>query len=296
MARSPERLSQPFVHRGDGGRAVFRHGDSVLAASSVASPARPESNEDALLVMPAGSRGVLLAVADGCGGMPAADRASAAAVAAMASSVGAASDADLTSAVLSGFDRANAAVADLRVGAGSTLTAVLVQDGCARVFHAGDSPAAIVGQRGAIRFATLSHSLVGFGVEAGLISAAEAQGHEDSGVVLNVLGFAEMFVHVGPPVRLRPMDTVLIASDGLSDNLTIEQISSACRVGGAAAALEALVGLASDAMTGSPAGHADDLSVALFRPTSRSDDERGASPATRSGRGGCAGGPRSGSV
>ncbi len=220
-------------------------------------------------MMPAGTDGVLLAVADGCGGMPAGDRASAAAISAVAAAVDDATDADLTSAVLAGFDRANAAVADLRLGAGSTLTVVLVHGGVARVFHAGDSPAAIVGQRGAVRFATLSHSLVGFGVEAGLITASEAHRHEDSGVVLNMLGFPEMFVHVGPPIELRPMDTVVVASDGLSDNLPIEQVSSVCRVGDAARALETLVDLAGRAMTDSSAGHADDLSIAIYRPTSR---------------------------
>lgn len=272
MANPPESLTQPFVHSGGGDKVLRRYEHAALAATSVSSPARPETNEDAVLVMPAGSEGVLLAVADGCGGMPAGDRASAAAVEALAASIDEAGDADLTSAVLAGFDRANEAVADLRVGAGSTLTAVLISEGVARVFHAGDSPSVVVGQRGAIRFATLPHSLVGFGVEAGLINASEAQAHEDSGVVLNVLGFPEMFVHVGPPVDLRPMDTVLVASDGLSDNLTLDQISSACRVGNAAQALGKLVDLTSRAMTDSPTGHPDDLSIAMYRPTIRRGD------------------------
>jgi serine/threonine protein phosphatase PrpC len=269
MPKTPDALNGPLIHAGDGGMSVRRHGSGVVAATSLPSPARPESDEDALRVLPVGGDGALLAVADGCGGMPAGDRASAAVVTAFSSAIRETVGSDLTSAVLAGFDRANSAVTDLRVGAGSTLTAVLVVDRVARVIHAGDSPAMVVGQRGAVRFATLSHSLVGFGVTAGLLTADEAQGHEDSGVVLNVLGFPEMFVHVGPPIELKPMDTVLVASDGLSDNVPIEQIVAACRVGTAECALERLAELASHAMVESPAGHADDLSIALYRPTRR---------------------------
>jgi serine/threonine protein phosphatase PrpC len=212
---------------------------------------------------------VLLAVADGCGGMPAGDRASRAAVEALAEAVGQAGEADPVSVVLAGFDRANAAVADLRLGSGSTLTAVLIDGPTARVFHAGDSPAAVIGQRGAVRFATLAHSPVGFGVEAGILSHEEAENHADSGVVLNVLGFAEMFVHVGPPVRLRPMDTVVVASDALTDNLTMGRITEISRRGRAVRALQALIDETMHVMSDPAVGHADDLSLLLYRPTRR---------------------------
>lgn len=269
MPKCLKPLTAPFIHSGDGNVCARRIGSGVIAASSTPSPERPGSNEDALLVMPVGDNGTLLAVADGCGGMPAGDRASAVVISALASAMSEAVGSDLTSAVLAGFDQANSEVAWLRMGAGSTLTAVFVLDRVARVFHAGDSPAMVVGQRGAIRFAALSHSLVGFGVEAGLLSADEAQNHEDGGVVLNVLGFPEMFVHVGPPIELRPMDTVVVASDGLADNVPIDQIVDACRVGTALEAVERLTALASHAMRKSPTGHADDLSIALYRPKRR---------------------------
>jgi hypothetical protein len=192
-----------------------------------------------------------------------------AAVEALAEAVGQAGEADPVSVVLAGFDRANAAVADLRLGSGSTLTAVLIDGPTARVFHAGDSPAAVIGQRGAVRFATLAHSPVGFGVEAGILSHEEAENHADSGVVLNVLGFAEMFVHVGPPVRLRPMDTVVVASDALTDNLTMGRITEISRRGRAVRALQALIDETMHVMSDPAVGHADDLSLLLYRPTRR---------------------------
>jgi len=106
-------------------------------------------------------------------------------------------------------------------------------------------------------------------VEAGLLSEGDAAGHEDRGVVLNVLGFQEMFVHIGPPVRLRAMDTVLLASDGLTDNLSVARIGGLCRVGGAVKAVGALADEASRAMVTPPDGHPDDLTIVLYRPSRR---------------------------
>lgn len=272
MTAIDQQLDDAWTHPGDGGLTGIRHGAGVVAVSSTASPSRPEVNEDRAAVIPMGSSGLLIAVADGCGGMPAGDRASIAAIQAMASAVRGTDESDLLAGVLAGFDAANRAVSDLRVGAGSTLTAVLITPAEARVFYAGDSPAAVVGQRGAVRFATLAHSLTGYGVEAGLMTEAEAAAHEDSGLVLNVLGFPEMFVHVGPPVRLRAMDTIIVASDGLSDNLPMSEIARLCRTGSAAAALRSLVDHASLAMSHASEGHPDDLTIALYRPTRRRGD------------------------
>jgi len=247
-------------------------GRGICAAFTRSSPARPETNEDALAVVSLGRDVTLLAVADGCGGMPAGDRASRTVIEAITDRVLHGPDTDLVAGVLDGFDRANAALSNLRLGAGSTLTAALIRGDEARIFYAGDSPALITGQRGAVRFAALPHSLVGYGVEAGLLTEAQAADRDDSGVVLNVLGFPDMFVHVGPPVRLRPMDTLVVASDALSDNLPVARVCELCRTGPAATALGALARETHDVMTEDPQGHPDDLTMLLYRPTRRRGD------------------------
>lgn len=264
-------LEAPIVwpNRQESGPEGVRIGDAVVAMCARVSPTRTGASEDSLAVVPIEGGGVVLLVADGCGGMPSGDHASKVAVEAMAESLGRAGEADPISAVLAGFDAANTAVGDLRIGAGSTLTAMLVNGSEARVFYAGDSPAIVIGQRGVIRFATLPHSATGYGVEAGLLTEAEAANHEDSGVVLNVLGFPEMFVHVGPPVALRPRDTVIVASDALTDNLPVDRISELGRSGAAEAALRAMAGEASQAMLDEANGHPDDLSIVMYRPTAR---------------------------
>lgn len=251
---------------------TLRADRGAVAALSRPSPARPDSNEDSIAVVGVGDHGLLLVVADGCGGMPAGDRASRAAIEAVVERISKSRDEDAVAAVLAAFDDANKAVTNLHLGAGSTLTAVLIENDRARAFSAGDSPAMVVGQRGAVRFVSLAHSPMGYGVEAGLLSEAEAASHEDSGVVLNILGFDDMFVHVGPPVALRPMDTIVVASDGLTDNLAVDRVSKLCRVGSARAALEQLADETSRIMTEEPAGHADDLSILLYRPTTRRGD------------------------
>ncbi|MGP1272064.1 MAG: PP2C family protein-serine/threonine phosphatase [Phycisphaerales bacterium] len=264
-------LPEPLIwsNRTDEGPRTVRCAEGVFAVASRSSPARPERNEDSLAVAPVGEAGVLLLVADGCGGMPGGDRASSAAVEAIVAHATRTGDDDPVASVLAGFDAANAAVADLRIGAGSTLTAVLVAGLVARVFHAGDSPALVLGQRGVVRFAALPHSATGYGVEAGLLTQDQAVDHEHAGVVLNVLGFSEMFVHVGPTIALRPMDTVVVASDALTDNLAVSRVSELARFGTAHDAASALAEDARDAMTNGHGGHADDLSIILYRPKAR---------------------------
>lgn len=173
---------------------------------------------------------------------------------------------DCTGAVVSGIDAANRAVLDLRVGAGTTLTVVTIVAGEARVFHVGDSTAMIVGQRGVIRFLSTAHSPTGFGIEAGLMTEAEALAHEDRNLVLNVVGSAEMSVEISQPVRLKARDTVLLASDGLSDNLTVESIAALCRVGPCEDAVRSLARAAGRRMHDED-GHPDDLTILAYRPT-----------------------------
>jgi len=240
-----------------------------VAVYSTPSPAKDTPNEDAALVMPLGEGVLLLAVADGCGGMPAGDRASALAIETLAATVSAAGpDYDLAGAVLAGFDAANRAVLALRLGAGSTLAAVLMAHGAARAFHAGDSMILITGQRGRVRLNAIPHSLTGYALEAGMLSEREALTHDERSTILNLVGSEQMRVEISPAVPLCPRDTVLLASDGLSDNLLTDEISVLARTGPLAGAVARLA-LASTSRMHEPQhglGHADDLTIVAYRP------------------------------
>ena len=75
-----------------------------------------------------------------------------------------------------------------------------------------------------MRWQTMAHSPVGYAVEAGLLDAGEAMRHDDRHIVSNMVGSEEMRIDIGPPVTLKPHDTVLLATDGLTDNLRDEEI------------------------------------------------------------------------
>src|SRR6185295_2834004 len=120
----------------------------------------------------------------------------------------------LRPAILDAVEQANKAVLGL-----AQLTAAQL-----RCYHVGDSELLAVGQRGRIKQRVVPHSPTGFAVEAGLLDEDEAVQHDQRHVLFNVIGSPDMRVEVGPTVHLAVRDTVLLASDGLFDNLFIDEI------------------------------------------------------------------------
>lgn len=236
---------------------------------SARSPAKQTPNEDAALLVELPFGAIVVAVADGCGGMPSGSDAAAAAVRAMHDSVRLAESGEqLTGAIIAGFDAANRAIMDLRVGAGATLSVVEIQDGCVRPYHAGDSMILLTGQRGRRKLQTIAHGPVSYAVEAGMLTEDEAMLHADRSLISNMVGAEDMRVDIGPPVALAARDTLVVASDGLSDNMYASEIVEAVRAGSLATAAEALVSRCEQRMAnpavGGP-GHPDDLTFVLLR-------------------------------
>ena len=190
----------------------------------------------------------VLALADGLGGRRSGAEAAELAlrvltecIAAAVAAAGADDAPLLRTAILDGFERANGAVAGLGTGAATTLAAVEIDGAVIRPYHAGDSMILAVGQRGRMHLKTLPHSPVGYGEAAGLLDADEAIHHAERHLVSNVVGSAEMRIDVGPPLTLHPRDTLVVASDGLFDNLHVEEIVEHVRKGDLVAASEGLV-------------------------------------------------------
>lgn len=184
-------------------------------------------NEDAAVVVDYPPTGALLAIADGCGGEPAGERAARIAVSELASGLASARAGEklLRASILDGFESANREIQELGIGAATTLAAVGIENGIVRPFHAGDSTILLVGGRGKIKWQSMEHSLAGYAVASGLVDESEARGHEEAQVVANYLGYDGMRIEVGPELELAPRDTVLLASDGLTDNLMPEEIA-----------------------------------------------------------------------
>lgn len=245
-------------------------GEAVVFSSC--SPARESVNEDgAVMIWSSAGDWAVFAVADGLGGQAAGQAASEAALNALAGSVCAATpDGEgLRELVLRGFDRANREVLALGNGSATTMAVVEIVGRQLRSYHVGDSGALIFGQRGKLKLQTIAHSPVGYALEAGVLDEMDAMLHEDRHLVSNVVGFDAMHVGMSSSFRLAARDTVVLASDGLFDNLYVDEIIERMRAGPLDAAVEAVVNESEKRMSicdESKAGHPDDLTLVAFRP------------------------------
>jgi serine/threonine protein phosphatase PrpC len=246
------------------------HGE--VCVRTVRSPEKHNYSEDAAAVIQLGDDALVLAVADGVGGNPAAREASNAAVQTLARILKKlpGDEPQLRPAILDAVEAANKSVLGLARGAATTLVIAQLAAAQLRSYHVGDSELLAVGQRGRIKQRVVPHSPTGFAVEAGLLDEEEAMQHAERHVLFNVIGSTDMRVEVGPALELAARDTVLLASDGLFDNLYIDEIVDTIRSGPLKAAADKLVERVQARMKGNSKTDQpckpDDLTVVLFRP------------------------------
>lgn len=227
-------------------------------------------NEDAAAIFELDPTTGVLAVADGVGGLRSGERASHIAVTTVKKSINEGADdrSQLRSSIINAFETANRAVMELGVGAATTLAIVEIQGRQIRPYHVGDSDILIVGQRGKIKLQIVPHSPVGYAVESGLLDENMAMYHEDRHLVSNLIGTTDMHIQVGAPFELSKYDTVLLASDGLHDNLHVEEIVSTIRKGPLKRVAEDLASKALNRMQNPTDGRPskpDDLTFIVFR-------------------------------
>jgi serine/threonine protein phosphatase PrpC len=175
--------------------------------------------------------------------------------------------------ILDAFESANQKVLAFGTGAATTLSVVEIEvapEGVhCRPYHAGDSSILVCGGRGRVKVSTVSHSPVGYAVEAGLLGPEEALHHVELNVVSNLVGMSDMRIDLGPRFLLSPLDTIAVGTDGLFDNLQAEEIVAAMRKGPIDRVRERLAALASERMQ-SPQGDTpskpDDMAFLIYRP------------------------------
>jgi serine/threonine protein phosphatase PrpC len=246
------------------------HGE--VCVRSIRSPDKQTENEDSAAIIQLGDDSLVLAVADGVGGSVAGREASNATVRTLSRVLTKLPDEtpQLRPAILDAMEAANKTVLGLARGAATTLVVAQLDTTRLRSYHVGDSELLAVGQRGRIKQRVVPHSPTGFAVEAGLLDEHEAVQHDQRHVLFNVIGSSDMRVEVGPALQLAARDTVLLASDGLFDNLFIDEIVDAIRSGPLVAAADRLVERVQERMKGSDKSDQpckpDDLTVVLFRP------------------------------
>jgi PPM family protein phosphatase len=173
-----------------------------------------DGNEDSAY---AGSR--LLAVADGLGGHPGGERASAAAIDALKAFDADTPAGELVNALEDAVRHANAAVRDLAEsdpalrGMGTTLTAMLWSGSRLALVQIGDSRAYLL-REGELSQITHDQTVVQALVDAGKITAEEALSHPQRSLVLQALDGGT----VAPDLQLLEAqlgDRYLLCSDGL---------------------------------------------------------------------------------
>jgi len=250
--------------------AFFKIAGGVAALYSKRSPGKETPNEDAVAVIPTGTDSGVLAVADGLGGAPAGRQASSLALQCLARAVGKAAreEAAIRSGILNGFESANEEVLALALGAATTLTVAEFDGRLVRHYHVGDSFFLLTGQRGKIKMQSIPHSPVGYAVESGLLDATDAMHHEERHMISNVIGSVDMRIEVGSAVELAPRDTLVIASDGLSDNLHMQEIVDCIRKGPLDKIAEDLARRALERMEGKvddEPSKPDDMTFSVFR-------------------------------
>ncbi len=249
-------------------RYLFSGGEAVAFTHSA--PDKTSGNEDAAALVPLDEYSGVLIVADGVGGSPGGSQASALAVETLLHRIThVTGERSLRETILDGIEAANQTVLNLGTGAATTLAVIEIQRNALRPYHVGDSLILLTGQRGKVKLQNVPHSPTGYAVESGLMDETDAIHHEERSVVSNVVGDADMRIEIGPTTKISPRDTLLIASDGLADNLYVDEIIHTIRTGPLPRVGEALIETSHQRMRnpGDRPSHPDDLTFILFRPT-----------------------------
>ncbi|MCC7405115.1 MAG: protein phosphatase 2C domain-containing protein [Bdellovibrionales bacterium] len=165
--------------------------------------------------------------------------------------------------ILGGIEAAHEAIKALNVGGGTTLTLAEVTKGWVRFYNAGDSFGMLASQWAILRYKNVEHSPVGYCLEAGAISEEEVIGHPASGIVLSALGIDPVRIEMSSQIPLGRRDQILLASDGLSDNVRPSEICGLLRTGSPSEKLAGLVKAARLQM-GLEKGKPDDLTLVLL--------------------------------
>jgi serine/threonine protein phosphatase PrpC len=197
-----------------------------------------------------GHKGVLLAVSDGMGGHQAGEVASALVIESLSRELVKDQQGplhkQLEDAVLRANRRVhNAARSADRHGMGATLTAVMIRGNEAFIAEVGDSRGYLL-RNGRLRQMTRDQSMVQMLVDQGVMSAEDARHAPGKNVILQAVG-------LGPDVRvaigrleLRRGDRLMLCSDGVSNQITDNELRDILTKSGPREACDTMISLANE--------------------------------------------------
>lgn len=229
-------------------------------------------NEDSIGFFSSGAEGLVLIAADGAGGHPKGEEASHCVVNSvienLESGANKAKSPSLRNSILDGMEAANDELLSFGTGSKTTATICEIYGRKLRTYQVGDSGIIVSGQKGKLKYKTVFHSLAGYGVESGLINEQEALVSSNLNEVFNILGDKEMSIELGPIIDLDDRDTVLVASDGIFDNFSIDELTEIIRAGSIMDSGKQFLQFFSDRLESDPHGQVtkyDDLSFLICR-------------------------------
>lgn len=235
---------------------------SVRFAARTDSGRRRRENQDQAIVRALPDGSVLLAVADGAGGLPAGAAASAAAIHAVEAVAADGAGDDPARLLERAVDVANRRVlaigeADVEArGLASTLVLAVVRDGTAWIANIGDSRAMLFHDGALVRL-TEDDSLVAEQVRAGVLTAEQARIAPHRNIITRSLGLAADAPVEVTQTDLGEGDVLLLSSDGLHGVLRDAEIAALLAEGDPATIAARLIAAANGA------GGPDNIAVAL---------------------------------
>jgi serine/threonine protein phosphatase PrpC len=267
-----------FLNRDMDALEVYSFCGGTAAVFSRRSPMSEGENQDAAALIPIdGTRGVI-AVADGVGGARGGAQASATAILELSAALEEVVPRGLVlrEAILDGIESANREVCALQIGAATTLAVAEIQGTAMRPYHVGDSQILLLGRGGKRKLFTVPHSPLGYAQDGGLMSEREAMVHEARHIVSNVIGLPWFHVDMGSALELSAKDTLLVACDGLFDNLSSDDVIETLRTGTLEESVGRLVERCLERMNRPREGRPskpDDLTLIAFRVDPSADEE-----------------------
>lgn len=192
---------------------------------------RRRHNEDSLVARPP-----IFAVADGMGGHSAGDVASKAVVTRLGdAATGEVTTAEIIDAALKAATGDISLAADhTHLGVGTTVTgaALMARNNVPHwaIFNVGDSRVYLF-ENNKLGQITVDHSVVQELVDAGMISAGEAEQHPDSNIITRAVGFNTDPVTDYWLIPLRKGMRLLVCSDGLTKEVEFDQLEQQLAAG-----------------------------------------------------------------
>ncbi len=199
---------------------------------SYASTNHAEDNQDSAAIINVDQNESIFVLSDGAGGHPGGDVASKIVIDELRKELldHANHDQLIRASVLNAIEAANKRIMDNSSGAGATVCVVTIEKNIIRPYHIGDSVIAVVGQRGKLIYRNTEHSPLGYAMRSELVSE-EHLDTEVSHEVFNLIGNKQMHIEIGPEIKLKKSDTVLICSDGITDIIPLDECLHHVRAG-----------------------------------------------------------------